>query len=282
MELKWEILTNWKINLETEDDGFAYFNTESFIPGQIYRIHRSTGLPVIVEFQKLGYQYNRKMTETYPRVLICNETADVSIDEITTICVHSVDDEDVSSVSTESTKTVDVYGFKDFAVNESSYHVNEKIRSIQTVSLLSSDKINISGELKITGFGKAMDDSKCLCAQGICIELPTGDEIFISASDHPWIRSDKYNYPVFIINDKLELRWNKDLVAGEFYIMLNRFGEKMLILIKSIYNEKIEYESYNSKYNEDTCKYFVKSVEHELMIVYAKDHKFISLKDLMC
>ena len=179
-------------------------------------------------------------------------------------------------------ESVNASQFKDFVINESSYHVNEKLRGIQTVSLLSSDKVNISGELKITGFGKTDDDSSCLHTQGICIELPTGDEIFISASDHPWIRSDNRNYPVFIIDDKLKLRWNKDLVAGEFYIMLNRFGEKKLIFIKYIYNEKIEYVSCTSRYDRNNSVYFVESVAHELMIVYAKDDKFISLKDLMC
>ena len=278
MELKWEILTNWKINLETEDDGFAYFNTESFIPGQIYRIHRSTGLPVIVEFQKLGYQYNRKMTETYPRILICNETADVSIDEITSICVHSIDDEDVSSVSTESTKTIDVYGFKDFAVNRQLYHVNEKLKEIETVSGLSSDKINIKGELTITGFNRIENG---LRIQGVYIKLPTDDKVFIPAAYHPWIKSDQDSFPVFI-EDESELKWHNDLVAGKFYIMFNRFGEQKLILIRHMSNDKIEYVSCNSRYNRNNSVYFVDSVVHELMIAYAKDYKFISLDEITC
>jgi hypothetical protein len=176
-------------------------------------------------------------------------------------------------------KQVNVSQFKDFVVSEPSYHVNEKLIGIQTVSGVCSDKINISGELKITGFGKTDDDSPCLHAQGMGVELPTGDEIFIPVSYHPWIKSDQDSFPVFIY-DKHELRWNKDLVAGGFYIMLNRYGERELILIKSIIsNDKIEYISCDSRYN-DKCGYFVESVKHELMLVYATKCKFISLKDI--
>lgn len=282
MERKWKILTDWKINLETEENRFEYFNKESFIPGQIYRIHRFTGLPVIVEFQKFGYRYNHKMTTTYPCILICNETSDVPIDEITAICVYSIDDENVSVSSiSESMKTIDVSGFKDFVVSsDNSYHVNEKLRGIQTVSLLYSDKINISGELKITGIDIIVDRYPRSLRHGIRVELPTGDEITVSASDHPWIESNKYNYPVFIESES-EIKWHKDLVAGEFYIMLNRFDEKKFILIRSISNDKIEYNSCTSRYDRNNGVYFVESLKHELMIAYATKCKFIPMNELM-
>ena len=132
MEQKWEILTDWKINLETEEDRYEYFNKDAFIPGKIYRIHRFSGLPVIVEFQKFGYRYNHDMSETYPRILICSETADVPIDEITAICVYNIINDDENS-SSESTKTADVSGFKDFIVTKHSYRVNEKLKDIQII-----------------------------------------------------------------------------------------------------------------------------------------------------
>jgi hypothetical protein len=278
MEQKWEILTDWKINLETEEDRFEYFNKEAFIPGKIYRIHRFSGLPVIVEFQKFGYRYNPDMSETYPRILICNETLDVPIDEITAICVYNIINDDENPPS-ESTKTADVSGFKDFVVSNQSYHVNKNLKDIETVSVLSSDKINISGALKITGIDIMVDRYPCSPSQGVRFELPTGDEITIPASDHPWVGSDQRNLPVFI-EDRSELKWHKDLAAGEFYIMSDKFGVKNPILIRRIYNDKIEYMDCYSRYNRDNCAYFVESIAYEMTIKDAKDYKFIPVKDV--
>jgi hypothetical protein len=174
-------------------------------------------------------------------------------------------------------ESVKIPQFKDFVVTKHSYHVNEKLKGVGTIPRLSTDKMHINGELKIVG----IDRSSSSHTQYVRIELPTGDAISIPASDHPRIEYNGCNFPVFI-DDGPELRWNKDLVAGEFYIMLNRFGEKKLIFIKYIYNEKIEYASCTSRYDRNNSVYFVESIAHELMIVYAKDDKFISLKDLMC
>ena len=286
MERKWEILTDWKINLETGENEFAYFNTKSFIPGQIYRIHRSTGLPVIVEFQKFGYRYNHDLSTTYPRILICDETADVPIDEITAICVYNInnDDENVPSESTESMKTTDVSGFKDFIVTKHSYHVNEKLKGVETIPGLFTDKMEIKGELKIVGIDRS-SSSHTQHTQYVCIELPTGDAISIPASDNPMFGSNDYtnsafnfNYPVFI-EDKQELKWHEDLASGGFYIMLNKFGEKKLILIKSIHNDKIEHVVCCSRYDRNKLAYFVEAVSYTLTIEDAKDCKFISVHD---
>ncbi len=176
---------------------------------------------------------------------------------------------------------VNVSQFKDFVVNEHSYRVNEKLKDIETVSGVCSDKINISGELKIAGIDIVIDRYPCSISQSIRLELPTGDEITIPASYHPWIKSGQDSLPVFIESEP-ELSWHKDLVAGDFYIMLNRFGEKKLILIKYILNDKIEYNSCTSRCDRNNGVYFVESVKHELMIAYAKDYKFISLKDITC
>ena len=279
MEQKWEILTDWKINLETEEDRFEYFNKDAFIPGKIYRIHRFSGLPVIVEFQKFGYRYNHDMSETYPRILICSETADVPIDEITAICVYNIINDDENS-SSESTKTADVSGFKDFIVTKHSYRVNEKLKDIKTVPRLSTDKMYINGELKIKGFDTTIDKFSFLHTQCVLIELPTGDEISIPASDHPKVEtSDVPNCPVFI-EDTSELGWNKDLAAGEFYIMLNKFGEKKLMLIKRIYTDKIEHVLCCSRYDRNKLTYFVEAVSYTLTIEDAKDRKFIPIKDV--
>jgi len=255
---------------------------KSFIPGQIYRIHRLDGLPVIIEFQNFGCRYNYSMTKTYPRVLISNKTQDINtpIEDITDIFVYRIadDDEDVQS---ESTKTADTSGFKDFVDSDQLYYVNTRLRGIATVTRLFTDKMNISGELKIKSFKKAEDNILCEYLKGVSVELPTGDEIFIPASDHPWIESDKHNYPMFIESNP-ELRWHKDLVAGAFYIMLNRFDEKKLILIKSIFNDKIEYASCVSRYDRNNCTYFVESVKHELMLAYATKCKFIPVNDITC
>jgi hypothetical protein len=281
MEQKWEILTDWKINLETEEDRFEYFNKEAFIPGKIYRIHRFSGLPVIVEFQKFGYRYNHDMSETYPRILICNETSDVPIDEITAICVYNIINDDENQPS-ESTKTADVSGFKDFVVSNHSYHVNKILNDIKPavlVSSLTSDKINISGELKITGIDITIHYSSFLHTQCVRIELPTGDEITIPASDHPWIESNGQNFPVFI-EDESGLKWHKDLATGEFYIILTKSGEKRPILIRSIHNDEIEYVDCYSRYSRDNCVYFVESIAYEMTIEDAKDYKFIPVKDV--
>ncbi len=278
MEQKWEILTDWKINLETEEDGFAYFNTKSFIPGKIYRIHRFSGLPVIVEFQKFGYRYNHDMSETYPRILICNETSDVQIDEITAICVYNIINDDENPPS-ESTKTADVSGFKDFVVSKHSYHVNEKLKDVKTIPRLYTDKMYITGKSKIVGIDRS-SSSHTQRTQYVRIELPTGDAISIPASDHPSVEtSDGPNFPVFI-EDESGLKWHKDLATGEFYIMLNKSGEKRPILIRSIYNDKIEYMDCYSRYSRDNCVYFVESIAYEMTIEDAKDYKFIPVKDV--
>jgi hypothetical protein len=251
--------------LETEEDRFEYFNKDAFIPGKIYRIHRLDGLPVIIEFQNFGCRYNYSMTKTYPRVLISNKTQDINtpIEDITNIFVYRIaNDEDVSE-------------FKDFVDSDQRYYVNTRLRGIATVSRLFTDKMNISGELKIKSFKKAEDNTLC-----VSVELPTGDEITIPASDHPSVETyDEPNCSVFI-EDGSELRWNKDLAAGEFYIMLNRFDEKKLILIKSIFNDKIEYASCVSRYDRNNCTYFVESVKHELMLTYATKCKFIPVNDI--
>lgn len=177
-------------------------------------------------------------------------------------------------------KTGDIVEFKDFVISDQHYYVNTKLRGITTVTRLFTDNMNISGELKIKSFKKADDNTLCEHLKGASVELPTGDEIFIPVSDHPWIESDKHNYPMFIESNP-ELRWNKDLTAGEFYIMLNRFDEKKLILIKSIFTDKIEYASCVSRYDRNNCTYFVESVKHELMLAYATKCKFIPVNDLM-
>ena len=166
-----------------------------------------------------------------------------------------------------------VSGFKDFVVVEQSYHVNEKLKDIKTIPMLSTDKMYINGELKIVGIDRFSSSHP----QYVRIELPTGDAISIPASDHPWTD----NFPVFI-EDESVLKWHKDLAVGEFYIMLNKSGKKELILIKSIYNERIEYTSCTSRHNRDKDDYFVETISNALMITCAVDYKFISLKDIIC
>lgn len=282
MKSRWEILTGWKVDLETEEDRFEYFNTESFIPGQIYRIHVSNGVPVIVEFQQFGYRYNYNMTKLFPCILTCNNTPDIQIKEITDIFVHNIDeDDDDKDVSSESVKTTtDVSGFKDFVVNKHSYHVNEKLKDIETVSGVCSDKININGELKITGIDIVIDRYPCSTSRSIRLELPTGDEITIPASYHPWIKSDQDSLPVF--TKEPELKWHEDLVAGEYYIVSTKVGMKQLVLIRSISIDKIEYDVCTSRYDKNNGAYVVETIAHELTIDYAVGYKFIPLKDITC
>ena len=173
-------------------------------------------------------------------------------------------------------ESVNVSQFKDFVVTKHSYHVNEKLKGVGTTPRLSTDKMYINGELKIVG----IDRSSSPHTQYVRIELPTGDAISIPASDHPKVEtSDVPNCPVFI-EDESELNWNKDLATGEFYIMSDKFGAKNPILIRSIYNDKIEYMDCYSRYNRDNCAYFVESIAYEMTIEDAKDYKFIPVKDV--
>lgn len=283
MKPRWEMLTGWKVNLETDEKSFEYFNKESLIPGHIYRVHVRNGVPMIIEFKQFGYRYDPTMTKLYPCMLICNKTPDILIDDITHIFVCNIDDdEDVSSESDESTKTTDVSGFKDFVVSNKSYHVNEKLNGVETVSRLSTDKMHISGELKITGIDIIVDNYPCSSSQSMRVKLPTGDEITIPASDHPWVEnSEGQNFPVFI-EDESELKWHKGLAAGEFYIMLNEFGDKKPILIKNIYTDKIEYVSWYSRYDRNNLTYFVEGIAYEPKIEDVKDRKFIAIRNITC
>lgn len=278
MKPRWEMVTCWKYDLATEEDSFEYFNEEAFIPGHIYRIHVSNGAPIIVEFKHFGCGYDHSMTKTYPRMLMCDGAADVHIKNITHIFAYNGDDgEDAPS---ESTKPTDVSGFRDFVVKKHSYHVNEKLKGIEKVPRLSTDKMYINGELKINGFDIAIHYSSFTHTQCVRIELPTGDEVTIPASDHPSVETpDVPNCPVFI-EDESELKWHKDLVAGEFYIMLNEFDDKKPILIKNIYTDKIEYVSWYSRYDRNNLTYFVEGITYELKIEDAKDRKFIPMKDV--
>ena len=175
--------------------------------------------------------------------------------------------------------------FKDFVVTKHSYHVNEKLKDVKTIPALFTDKMEIKGELKIVGIDRS-SSSHTQHTQYVRIELPTGDAISIPASDNPMFGSNDYtnsafnfNYPVFI-EDKPELKWHKDLAAGEFYIMLNKFGEKKPMLIKSIHNDKIEHVVCCSRYDRNNLRYFVESVSYTLTIEDAKDRKFIPVKDV--
>jgi hypothetical protein len=280
MKPRWEMVTCWKFDLATEEDSFEYFNEEAFIPGHIYRIHVSNGAPIIVEFKHFGCGYDHSMTKTYPRVLMCDGAADVHIKNITHIFAYNGDDDE--DVPSESTKTADVSGFKDFVVTKHSYHVNERLKGVETLSGLFTDKMQINGELKITGFDRIGEDH----VYGMRVKLPTGDEIFIPASDNPLFELNKCDHPSFkddytvFIEDESILSWNKDLVAGEFYIAVNKFAEKRPILIRSIHNDKIEHVDCYSRYNRDNCAYFVESIAYEMTIEDAKDYKFIPVKDV--
>ena len=190
-------------------------------------------------------------------------------------------------------ESVNASQFKDFVVAKHSYHVNEELNDIKTISRLLTDKMHINGELKIIGIDIAIDKFSFLHTQCVRIELPTGDEISIPVSDNPWVGFDEYtnpafnrNYPVFIEDeDKLELKWHKDLAAGEFYIMMDKVGKKEIILIRSIYGDRIdsiiEYTSCTSRHNRDKGDYFVETVSNVLTLECAKDYKFIPMKDVI-
>jgi hypothetical protein len=179
-------------------------------------------------------------------------------------------------------ESVNISQFKDFVVSKHSYHVNEKLKDVETIPRLSTDKMYINGELKIKGFDTTIDKSSFLHTQCVRIELPTGDEITIPASDHPSVEtSDEPNCPAFIEGEP-ELKWHKDLAAGYFYIMMNKLGKKQLVLIRCIYNSKIEYTVCTSRYSRAKydCGYYIEAVTYGLKIEDAKDCKFIPVKDV--
>lgn len=173
--------------------------------------------------------------------------------------------------------------FKDFVVSEHLYHVNEKLKDVETVSGIFTDKMQITGELKIAGFNRVGKEDH---VRGIYVELPTGDDIYISASDNPLFELNKNDHPsfkdnptVFIEEDESGLRWNKDLVPGDFYIMQNKFG-KTIILIKWIHVDTIEYVECNAEYIKNNLKYYVKETTRELKLGYAKGYKFVPVNDI--
>lgn len=168
--------------------------------------------------------------------------------------------------------------FKDFVVSEHVCTVNEKLKDVDTVSKLATDNMHINGELKILGFDRVGKEGH---VHGMYVELPTGDDIFVSASDHPWVEtSDGQNSPVFMEDEnKSELKWHKDLSPGDFYIMHNKFG-KTVILIKWIHDDTIEYVECNAEYIKNNLKYYVKETTRELKLGYAEGYKFVSVNDI--
>jgi hypothetical protein len=213
---------------------------------------------------------------------MCDGAADVHIKNITHIFAYNGDDDE--DVPSESTKTADVSGFKDFVVSQHLYTVNEKLKDVETVSGIFTDKMQITGELKIAGFNRVGKEDY---VHGMYVDLPTDDEIYISASDNPLFElnncahpSFKDNPTVFIEEDETELRWHEDLAPGDFYIMFNETGGKRVVLIKWIHDDKIEYVVFNSEYNQNTHKYYFKENTYELRIEYAKDYKFVPVNDI--
>ena len=134
---------------------------------------------------------------------------------------------------------------------------------------LTTLRMTISGTMKVV----LLDPDKELG-----IRLPSGDLIYISADDQPYVNVNNRNYRLFASKNIIE--WNKELVDGEFYILFKNDTDSQLIQISKINVDTIDYNIITPRMNRNSNMYYPELTNGTVILTEARNLTFIPLTDI--
>lgn len=163
---------------------------------------------------------------------------------------------------------------RDFVITKNTrYYINPAndlgLKEGDYIDNLTTLTMTISGKMKVV----LLDPDKEL---GIL--LPSKDFIYIPADDHPYVNISNTNYPLFTYENVID--WNKELAAGNFYILFKNDTDRQLILISNINAGAIEYEIITSRMNRNSNMYYPELTHVIVNMTKAQNLRFIPLTDI--